>query len=95
MNQEVNATDPKQIKKLIFCSGQVYYDLVKAREASGRKDIVIARIEQVAPIPYDRIWKLTHDYPNAEVSWCQEEHFNAGAWGYVSPRINKVGYVSV
>ena len=87
---EINKTAPKNIKRVIFCSGQVYYDLVKARNASGRKDIAIVRFEQIAPIPYDYIWKLTTEYSNAEVVWCQEEHFNGGAWTYVQPRFNKV-----
>lgn len=90
VSPEIKATDPKKIKKLIFCSGQVYYDLIKARATSGRNDIVIVRVEQIAPIPYDKIWKLTNEYPNAKVSWCQEEHYNGGAWSYIQPRFNKV-----
>ena len=82
--------DPKKIKKLIICSGQVYYDLIKSREKRGIQDIAIIRMEQIAPIPYDLLWEQMGIYTNAKVYWCQEEHENAGAWTYAQPRINTV-----
>jgi len=48
------------------------------------------RLEQIAPFPYDRIREILQQYPNARFSWCQEEHYNMGAWAFISPRFNKV-----
>jgi 2-oxoglutarate dehydrogenase E1 component len=80
-------TDPSNVKKLIFCSGQIYYDLAQEREKIGRKDIAIARMEQIAPFPFDRIGEETAKYPGATVYWVQEEPKNMGAYSYVMPRI--------
>lgn len=82
---------PKTVKKLIICSGKVYYDLIKEREKNSREDsIAIARVEQLSPFPFDLVKKEILKYPNANVFWCQEEHKNQGAWAYVEPRINTV-----
>ncbi|KAF6747954.1 oxoglutarate dehydrogenase [Ephemerocybe angulata] len=78
---------PEEIKRHIFCTGQVYYQLLQAREERGIKDIAISRIEQVSPFPYDMITPHLDKYPNAELLWCQEEPLNNGAWSYVGPRI--------
>uniref|UniRef100_A0A0X3QC74 2-oxoglutarate dehydrogenase, mitochondrial n=1 Tax=Schistocephalus solidus TaxID=70667 RepID=A0A0X3QC74_SCHSO len=80
--------NPDQVKKLILCSGKVYYDLVKQVNSSGMsKDIAISRIEQLTPMPYDLIKEDIERYPNAIIQWVQEEHKNLGAWTYVRPRI--------
>ncbi|KAF6768961.1 hypothetical protein AHF37_12816, partial [Paragonimus kellicotti] len=70
-------------------SDQVYYDLVKERNAIGLdSDIAISRVEQLTPFPYDLIKADLERYPNAMIQWVQEEHKNMGAWSYVQPRIN-------
>lgn len=75
------------VKKLIFCSGRVYYDLIKARrEKELDGDIAISRIEQISPFPYDLVKSECAKYPNAQISWAQEEHKNQGAWNYILPR---------
>ncbi|CAE7352538.1 OGDHL, partial [Symbiodinium microadriaticum] len=79
---------PEAIRRVILCSGQVYYMLSNARRAKKIKDIVLVRLEQIAPFPYDRIIKALSYYPNADVVWCQEEPKNMGAWSYVSPRLS-------
>eukprot|EP00127_Corallochytrium_limacisporum_P007174 Clim_evm47s243 gene=Clim_evmTU47s243 len=84
--EEVGASP--DVKRLIFCSGKVYYDLYKQRQEKGIKDIAIARLEQISPFPFDLIAKQANDYPNAEIWWCQEEPKNQGAWAYVRPRFN-------
>ncbi|XP_046743343.1 2-oxoglutarate dehydrogenase, mitochondrial isoform X5 [Diprion similis] len=89
------------VKKLLFCSGKVYYDLTKARKEKQLEDSVsIARVEQISPFPYDLVKKEAEKYPNAELVWTQEEHKNQGAWTYVQPRfhtalngVRDVGYV--
>ncbi|KAL5107696.1 2-oxoglutarate dehydrogenase-like mitochondrial [Taenia crassiceps] len=79
---------PENVKKLIFCSGKVYYEIKKHVDSADRaKEIAVARIEQLTPLPYDLIKEELERYPNAVVQWVQEEHRNQGAWTYVRPRI--------
>ncbi|XP_070163970.1 2-oxoglutarate dehydrogenase complex component E1 isoform X2 [Polyergus mexicanus] len=83
------AQSPNNVKKLLFCSGKVYYDLKKARAERQLDDkIAIARMEQISPFPYDLVKKEAAKYPNAELLWSQEEHKNQGAWTYVQPRFH-------
>jgi len=77
-----------KIRKVIFCSGQVYYDLVEERRKRDIKDIAICRIEQISPFPFDRVQHQAHKYINATYHWVQEEPLNLGPWGYVQPRID-------
>lgn len=75
-------------RKLIFCSGKVYYDLKKARGERGLdNDVAITRVEQISPFPYDVIKAEVDKYQNAQLVWVQEEHKNNGAWSYVQPRM--------
>ncbi|VDI12303.1 2-oxoglutarate dehydrogenase E1 component [Mytilus galloprovincialis] len=79
------------VKKLIFCSGKVYYDLIYEREKKELNDqIAIARIEQISPFPFDLVKEEIQKYPKASINWVQEEHKNMGAWFYVEPRIRTV-----
>ncbi|CAD7082999.1 unnamed protein product [Hermetia illucens] len=79
--------NPESVKKLIFCSGRVYYDLTKARaDKKLENDIAIARIEQISPFPFDLVKKECEKYKCAEIVWVQEEHKNQGAWTYIQPR---------
>eukprot|EP00040_Diaphanoeca_grandis_P011699 m.60001 g.60001 ORF g.60001 m.60001 type:complete len:1002 (-) comp22788_c0_seq1:200-3205(-) len=74
------------VRKVIFCSGKVYYDLIQERTSKGITDVAIARVEQLSPFPFDLVHKHADEFPNAEVVWCQEEPRNMGAWSYVAPR---------
>ncbi|XP_053602563.1 2-oxoglutarate dehydrogenase complex component E1 isoform X5 [Plodia interpunctella] len=75
------------VRKLVFCSGRVYYDLLKQRRDRGLEaDIAIARVEQISPFPYDLIKAEVAKYPNAQLVWSQEEHKNMGSWSYIEPR---------
>eukprot|EP00102_Acyrthosiphon_pisum_P021108 XP_016658318.1 PREDICTED: 2-oxoglutarate dehydrogenase, mitochondrial isoform X5 [Acyrthosiphon pisum] len=79
------------VKRLIFCSGRVYYDLTKAREEHNLVDTVaIARVEQISPFPFDLVKQECAKYPNADILWSQEEHKNQGPWPYVQPRFHTV-----
>ncbi|RVE52834.1 hypothetical protein evm_002491 [Chilo suppressalis] len=81
------ANNPGNVRKLVFCSGRVYYDLLKHRRDRGLDaDIAIARLEQISPFPYDQIKAEIAKYPNAQLVWSQEEHKNMGSWSYVEPR---------
>ncbi|XP_014239048.1 2-oxoglutarate dehydrogenase, mitochondrial isoform X2 [Trichogramma pretiosum] len=83
----IAAENPDNVKRLIFCTGKVYYDLKKARAERKLDDsIAITRVEQISPFPFDLVKKECAKYPNAELVWSQEEHKNQGAWGYCQPR---------
>ncbi len=72
------------VKRVILCSGKVYYDLVARRKDTGRTDLAIVRIEQLYPLHTDLLKKITSSYPkDAEVVWCQEEPKNMGAYQYM------------
>lgn len=75
-----------QIKKVIYCSGQVYYELESERNKRGIKDIAIVRLEQLAPFPFRSVEPSLQRYKNASVTWLQEEPKNQGAWSFVEPR---------
>jgi 2-oxoglutarate dehydrogenase E1 component len=77
----------KKIKRVVLCSGKVYYDLFAERESRGIKDIQILRLEQLYPFPQKALTKELGRFPDAEVIWCQEEPHNMGAWFFVQPRI--------
>ncbi|VVC36725.1 2-oxoglutarate dehydrogenase E1 component,2-oxoglutarate dehydrogenase E1 component, N-terminal [Cinara cedri] len=81
------ASDPSGVKRLIFCSGKVYYDLIKAREERNLSGTVaVCRVEQISPFPFDLIGEECDKYQNADIMWTQEEPKNNGAWTYVQPR---------
>ncbi len=75
------------VKTLVFCSGQIYYELVAEREKRGVNDVALIRLEQIAPFAFDRVAESAALFPNAEVVWAQQEPKNMGAYSYVMPRI--------
>ncbi|TPE61172.1 2-oxoglutarate dehydrogenase E1 component [Sandaracinobacter neustonicus] len=82
--------DPAKIKRLILCSGKVYYDLADERDAKGRDDVYILRVEQLYPFPGDVLAEYVKRFPKLEtVVWCQEEPKNAGSWSFVDPMIEE------
>ena len=81
----------ENIDKLVICSGKVYYDLYKQREADEKNNVAIARLEQFYPFPDKDIKTYLSNLKSVkEVVWCQEEPQNMGAWTFVMPRIQKV-----
>jgi 2-oxoglutarate dehydrogenase E1 component len=72
-----------EIKRVVLCSGKVYYDLLEDRERRGRDDIYILRLEQIYPWPFKSMSAELSRFPNAELVWCQEEPKNMGAWVFV------------
>ena len=75
---------PKQAKKLVFCSGKFYYDLLKAREEKKRMDVVLIRLEQLFPLPVKEIQAVLSTYSNVkDIVWAQEEPRNMGAWSFL------------
>jgi len=84
----VAAKNPDKVDRVMFCSGKVYYDLVKERKVRGFDDkVAIARIEQLAPFPYDEVIPEMNKYKNAQVYWVQEEHKNMGFYDFCKPRL--------
>jgi 2-oxoglutarate dehydrogenase E1 component len=77
------------VRRVILCSGKVYFDLVAERRKRKLDDIAIVRIEQLYPFPIARLGARLSQYPNAEVVWCQEEPENMGAWHFVDRRIDR------
>ncbi|MFS7966069.1 putative oxoglutarate dehydrogenase (succinyl-transferring) [Helianthus anomalus] len=75
------------IRRLVLCSGKVYYELDEKRKSTESKDVAICRVEQLCPFPYDLIQRELKRYPNAEIVWCQEEPMNMGAYNYIAPRL--------
>jgi len=76
---------PNKIKKLIFCSGQVYYALAAEREKRAIKDVAIIRLEQLSPFPFDLVQQELKLYEKSKLLWVQEEPENMGAWHFVHP----------
>lgn len=76
---------PENIRKIVFCSGKVYYDLLEAKRKSGINDVHMIRIEQIYPFPEAEILREINRFPDAELVWCQEEPKNMGAWFFVNP----------
>ena len=80
----------KDIRRVVMCSGKVYYDLLEAREAAGIDDVYILRLEQLYPFPAGPLLAELEAYDHAEFVWCQEEPRNMGAWTSVEPEIEHV-----
>ncbi len=78
---EIDALDPAGIKRVVLCSGKVYFDLLEERRLKGIQQVAVLRLEQLHPFPHDYIREALGGYPNAtELVWCQEEPKNQGAW---------------
>uniref|UniRef100_A0A672RFB2 2-oxoglutarate dehydrogenase complex component E1 n=1 Tax=Sinocyclocheilus grahami TaxID=75366 RepID=A0A672RFB2_SINGR len=80
--------NPSEVKRIVFCTVKVYYELARERKARNVEDsVAITRIEQLSPFPFDLVKAETEKYPNADLVWCQEEHKNQGYYDYVKPRM--------
>lgn len=74
----------KQVKKVLVCTGKIYYDLLEEQQENKRKDVAILRLEQIYPLPANQLRALIAKYPKtAQWSWVQEEPRNMGAWNYI------------
>ena len=83
--------NPKNVKKLVFCTGKFYYDLLAEREESGRDDVALVRIEQLFPLHLEKIQEVIDKYPNVKkYIWAQEEPKNMGAWSHMLQRMDLV-----
>ena len=77
----------KEIRRVVLCSGKVYYDLYEEREQRGIDDVYLMRVEQLYPFPIRALLKELGRFPNAQIMWCQEEPQNMGSWFFIRERI--------
>ncbi len=82
--------DIKNPKRVVFCSGKIFYELDDYRSDHKIKDVKIIRIEQIYPFPFDRLSEILMKYKDCEMIWAQEEPKNMGTWGFVKSRIRHV-----
>jgi len=88
---EADAIAPNEkVKRVVLCTGKVYYDLLAERRDKKVDDVAIVRVEQLYPFPKLSLGKALAQYRNAEVVWCQEEPENMGAWTFLDRRIEAV-----
>jgi 2-oxoglutarate dehydrogenase E1 component len=79
-----------KVRRVVVCTGKVYYDLLQAREEKGIDDVAIVRVEQLYPWPKETLGRELAKYKNAELIWCQEEPANMGSWTFVDRRLEYV-----
>jgi 2-oxoglutarate dehydrogenase E1 component len=82
--------DDGKIRRVVLCSGKVYYDLYEEREKRGVDDVYLLRVEQLYPFPLKSLSVELGRFKDAEVVWCQEEPGNMGAWSYIEPLLRRV-----
>ncbi|MDQ2092087.1 2-oxoglutarate dehydrogenase E1 component [Marimonas arenosa] len=89
-NSDTTLKADKDIKRVVMCSGKVYFDLLEERDARGLDDVYLLRIEQFYPFPAMSLVKELERFKQAEMVWCQEEPKNQGAWNFIEPNIEWV-----
>ena len=89
-NSDTKLVADDKIKRVVMCSGKVYYDLLEERDARGIDDIYLLRFEQFYPFPAQSAVKELERFKDAEMIWCQEEPKNQGAWTFIEPNIEWV-----
>ncbi len=88
-NKLINLVNDKKIKKVVMCSGKIYYDLIEAREKAKNNNVVFVRLEQLYPFPAKTLANILKRYKGSEFVWCQEEPKNMGAWNTVRNYIDR------
>ncbi|MBC8036471.1 MAG: 2-oxoglutarate dehydrogenase E1 component, partial [Rhizobiales bacterium] len=88
--EKIKLVPDAQIRRVVMCSGKVYYDLYEEREKRGLDDIYLLRIEQLYPWPHKALILELARFKGAEFVWCQEEPYNMGAWTFAQPNIERV-----
>src|SRR6187200_2795068 len=89
-DEKIKLTSDDKIRRVVLCSGKVYYDLYEEREKRDIDDIYIMRVEQLYPVPLKALVHELARFKNAEVVWCQEEPRNMGAWHFIEPYLEWV-----
>jgi 2-oxoglutarate dehydrogenase E1 component len=86
----IKLTSDEKVRRVVLCTGKVYYDLLEDREKRGINDVYLLRIEQLYPFPAKALLDELSRFKNAEIVWCQEEPKNMGGWTFVQPYIDWV-----
>ncbi|MFT6490194.1 MAG: 2-oxoglutarate dehydrogenase E1 component [Parvibaculaceae bacterium] len=89
-DQKIKLKEDNKIKRVVLCSGKVYFDLYEEREKRGIDDVYLMRVEQLYPFPARALITELSRFPQAEIVWCQEEPKNMGPWFFVEPNIEWV-----
>ncbi len=89
-NSDLILKPDAEIKRVVMCSGKVYYDLLEKRDEAGLEDTYLLRMEQFYPFPAKSVVKELERFKDAEIIWCQEEPKNQGAWSFIEPNIEWV-----
>jgi 2-oxoglutarate dehydrogenase E1 component len=89
-DEPIKLVSDDKIKRIVLCSGKVYYDLYEEREKRGINDIYLMRVEQLYPVPLKALVHELGRFKGAEVVWCQEEPRNMGAWHFIEPYLEWV-----
>ncbi len=89
-NSATQLVPDEEIKRVVMCSGKVYYDLLEERDSRGITDVYILRVEQFYPFPAMSMVRELDRFKNADFVWCQEEPKNQGAWTFIEPNIEWV-----
>jgi 2-oxoglutarate dehydrogenase E1 component len=89
---DVFAGDTTGVKKVLFCSGKVYFDLAEYQQKEGRKDVAVIRLEQIYPLPYKQLEELYKKYNKATWFWVQEEPLNMGAASFLQMNLKTINY---
>ena len=88
---DAEISDRDAVKRIVLCSGKVYYDLAEARKKTEDRNVAIVRLEQLYPFPLQSIREMLASYPNAhELIWAQEEPQNMGGWTFVQDRLENL-----
>ena len=88
--EKIKLSKDNKIRRVVLCSGKVYYDLYEDREKRGIDDVYLLRVEQLYPFPVKALVTELSRFPNADIVWCQEEPKNMGSWTFVEPYLEWV-----
>lgn len=84
-DQQIKLQKDNKIRRVVLCSGKVYYDLYEEREKRGIDDIYLLRVEQLYPFPAKALVNILSRFLQADIVWCQEEPKNMGSWSFIEP----------
>ncbi len=89
---DVSVPIPAMVKKVLFCTGKIYFELQEKKIAEKREDVAIVRLEQIYPLPFNKLSALQRKYPQAVWFWVQEEPLNMGAAGFLKMNLNSLNF---
>jgi 2-oxoglutarate dehydrogenase E1 component len=89
-NEKIKLAKDNKIRRVVLCSGKVYYDLYEEREKRGIDDVYLLRVEQLYPFPLKALVNELGRFKNADIVWCQEEPKNMGSWTFIEPYLSWV-----